>query len=86
MAGIKKQPAMTLSQWIAEYRQQPPFPSLRTMAQELGMSTAYLSELERGVKAPRSSMYEAIGPHWSFFSRPWRKSSEGAGRVNGASR
>lgn len=44
---------ITIAQRVKKYRRQPPYPTLRKMAAELGVSTSFLSEVERGVKIPR---------------------------------
>jgi transcriptional regulator with XRE-family HTH domain len=51
---------MTIAERIKAYRQQPPYPSLRTMGQQLGLTASYLSEIERGLKAPRSATLEKL--------------------------
>jgi transcriptional regulator with XRE-family HTH domain len=51
---------MTIAERIREYRKQPPYPSLRTMAQQLGVSPSYVSEMERGLKIFKGATLEKL--------------------------
>jgi transcriptional regulator with XRE-family HTH domain len=49
---------MTIAERVKAYRLQPPYPSLRIMAQRLGITASYLSEIERGLKIPKGKTLE----------------------------
>ena len=38
----------------------PPYPSLRTVAQQIGVTASYLSEIERGLKIPKGHTLDRL--------------------------
>jgi transcriptional regulator with XRE-family HTH domain len=52
--------SMTIAERVKAIRRQPPYPSLRTVAQQLGITASYLSEIERGLKVPKGVTLERL--------------------------
>jgi transcriptional regulator with XRE-family HTH domain len=54
---------MTIAERVKAIRRQPPYPSLRIMAQQLGITASYLSEIERGLKVPKGPTLERLAQY-----------------------